>query len=86
MQKAGCAWAHAGDFLQIADGRFKHLGQTAKMIQQPMGHRIGILPGDAIEEQKLQNLQFIEVIQALQTVAFLEPLAVSIMNCHFFTS
>jgi hypothetical protein len=56
------------------------------MLQQTMSNRIGILPGDAIKQHKLQNLQFIKMIQPFLAEAFFEPLAVAIMNCHFFTS
>ena len=80
IQKHRRMGTHAADFLQFRCRRFQHLGQRAEMLQQPMGQQIRIPLGDAIEQQKLQNLYFTEMIQTFLTKAFLHPLTMSFVN------
>ena len=69
--------AHPGQLLR---GSLQHLGQAAEMIQQPMGNGVGILPWNAVKQQKLQSLNVRKAVQPLLQKPLLQPVPVSCMN------
>ena len=54
------------------------------MVQQCVGNGIGILPGDAVDQQQLQSLMLIEIFQPLFAKPLFQTLAVTIMDRHIF--
>ena len=82
-QKGGNVFPHALDLLQLLRRRLQHLIQGAKMLQQRVGQWVGILLGNAVEQQQLQNLMLVEIIQALLPETVFQPLPVAVMNGHW---
>jgi hypothetical protein len=61
------------------------------MIQQGMGNGIRILTGNAVEQQKFQNLMFTEMVKTFVKKTLFQSLTMAAMDhlvvCHdFFTS
>jgi hypothetical protein len=51
-----------------------------------MGQLVGIPSGNAVAQQQLQNMNLIKIVQAVTAESMLDPLSVTVMYRHIFTS
>ena len=85
VQQQRRALPHPGHLGQFPGIRLQDLTETAKVLQQGMGGRVGIRPGDGIEQQQLQSLHIRKAVQPLLQEPFFESLSVSLVhNCLLF--
>ena len=82
VQKGCGVVAYAGHLPQLLHRRFQHLGQRTEPVKQRVGKRVGVLLGDAVEQQQLQCLDLGKAVQTFFKEAFFHPFSVTVMDGH----
>ena len=54
----------------------QHMAQAAEFVQQVVGDGVGVLPGEGVEQQKLQGMELLEMVEPLVEKAFFDALSV----------
>ena len=81
-EEQGSVFAHALHGGQLLWGGVEHVLEGAEMLQKAVRRLVGVLPGDGVKQQQLQELVVVHALGSQRQKAAFHPLAVPIVQTH----